>query len=112
MSFWSALLLPLDKIEFSIMYKLRDFVKSCLKEHPDLFCGYTVLHAIGSLILGWTASTVLIVISILEDVLKHESMEIILRLYDLSVHLHHNFNVFMFQSSGLTAPCVNMPTVL
>lgn len=38
-------------------------------------------------------------------------MAIILRLYDLSVHLEHNFNVFVFQPSGLTAPCVNMPSL-
>lgn len=63
-SFWSALLLPSDKNELSIMCKLRDFVKSCLKEHPVLLCGYTVLHTTGSLILGWTAGTVLMVISI------------------------------------------------
>lgn len=43
-SFWSALLLPSDKNELSIMWKLGDFVKSCLKEHPVVFCSYTASH--------------------------------------------------------------------
>lgn len=63
-SFWSALLLPSDRNELSIICKLGDFVKSCLKEHGALFCGYTVLNTTGSLILGWTAGTVFMVISI------------------------------------------------
>jgi len=63
-SFWSALLLPSDKNELSIICTLRDFVKSCLKESAALFCGYTVLNTTGILILGWTAGAILMVISI------------------------------------------------